>query len=62
MRPNGRKFTTLELTGVTGDGTISGYASIFGKIDIDQNRIGERGAKRMARADKARPDAEFNSS
>jgi len=42
-RPEGRKFANLELSGLTGDGTFSGYASVFGEVDLGKDRI-ERGA------------------
>jgi len=42
-RPNARKFANLELAGITGDGTFSGYASVFGEVDLGKDRI-ERGA------------------
>src|SRR6218665_3390353 len=42
-RPNVRKFANLELAGITGDGTFSGYASVFGEVDLGKDRI-ERGA------------------
>jgi len=38
-----RKFANLELAGITGDGTFSGYASVFGEVDLGKDRI-ERGA------------------
>ena len=43
MRPNVRKFANLELAGIAGDGTFSGYASVFGEVDLGRDRI-ERGA------------------
>ncbi|MCB5202824.1 HK97 family phage prohead protease [Neorhizobium sp. T786] len=43
LRPSGRKFANLELAGIAGDGTFSGYASVFGEIDLGKDRI-ERGA------------------
>ncbi|KKX28059.1 HK97 family phage prohead protease [Rhizobium sp. LC145] len=42
-RPAMRKFANLELAGVTGDGAFSGYASIFGEVDLGKDTI-ERGA------------------
>lgn len=42
-RPDMRKFANLELAGFTGDGTFSGYASVFGEVDLGKDRI-ERGA------------------
>jgi uncharacterized protein len=41
--PTGRKFANLELAGITGDGVFSGYASVFGEVDLGKDRI-ERGA------------------
>ena len=38
-----QKFAPLTLKGVTGDGTFSGYASIFGEVDLGKDSI-ERGA------------------
>ena len=43
LRPSARKFANLELAGVSGDGTFSGYASVFGEVDLGKDRI-ERGA------------------
>jgi len=43
VRPTARKFANLELSGVTGDGMFSGYASVFGEVDLGKDRI-ERGA------------------
>ncbi|MCQ2004890.1 HK97 family phage prohead protease [Rhizobium sp. NRK18] len=37
------KFANLTLNGVTGDGRFSGYASVFGEVDLGKDRI-ERGA------------------
>ena len=42
-RPSGRKFANLELSGISGDGRFSGYASVFGEVDLGKDRI-ERGA------------------
>lgn len=42
-RPTARKFANLELAGITGDGTFSGYASVFGEVDLGKDKI-ERGA------------------
>lgn len=42
-RPSGRKFANLELSGIAGDGRFSGYASVFGEVDLGKDRI-ERGA------------------
>ncbi len=46
-RPHARKFANLELAGVTGDGVFSGYASVFGEIDLGRDTI-ERGAFRQS--------------
>ena len=37
MRPNVRKFANLELAGIAGDGTFSGYASVFGEVDLGRD-------------------------
>jgi HK97 family phage prohead protease len=42
-RPTARKFANLELAGISGDGVFSGYASVFGEVDLGKDRI-ERGA------------------
>jgi HK97 family phage prohead protease len=39
----GRKFAVLSVKGVAGDGGFSGYASVFGEIDLGKDVI-ERGA------------------
>lgn len=53
-RPNARKFASLELSELGGDGSFSGYASLFGEVDLGkdviergafQNSLVERGAK-----------------
>ena len=41
--PSGRKFANLELSGLKGDGSFAGYASVFGEVDLGKDRI-ERGA------------------
>ena len=46
-RPATRKFANLELRGITSDGTFSGYASVFGEVDLGQDVI-ERGAFRRS--------------
>ena len=46
-RPTARKFANLELAGVTGDGVFSGYASVFGEVDLGRDTI-ERGAFRQS--------------
>ena len=46
-RPATRKFANLELRGIAGDGTFSGYASVFGEIDLGRDVI-ERGAFRRS--------------
>ncbi|MDM9647980.1 HK97 family phage prohead protease [Rhizobium sp. S163] len=38
-----RKFANLELRGLSRDGTFSGYASVFGEVDLGKDAI-ERGA------------------
>ena len=43
LRPVTTRFANLALKGVTGDGTFSGYASVFGEIDLGKDAI-ERGA------------------
>lgn len=40
---NGRRFAALTLKGVAGDGRFSGYASVFGEVDLGRDVI-ERGA------------------
>lgn len=47
MCPPGRKFANLELAGVSGDGVFSGYASVFGEVDLGRDTI-ERGAFRQS--------------
>ncbi|MFD1746548.1 HK97 family phage prohead protease [Rhizobium helianthi] len=42
-RPNARKFASLEISELGGDGTFSGYASLFGEVDLGKDVI-ERGA------------------
>ena len=37
------KFASLELRGLNRDGSFSGYASVFGEVDLGKDRI-ERGA------------------
>jgi HK97 family phage prohead protease len=46
-RPATRKFANLELRGIAGDGTFSGYASVFGEVDLGRDVI-ERGAFRRS--------------
>ncbi|MEB2847132.1 HK97 family phage prohead protease [Rhizobiales bacterium RZME27] len=46
-RPHARKFANLELAGITGDGVFSGYASVFGEVDLGRDTI-ERGAFRQS--------------
>jgi HK97 family phage prohead protease len=43
LGPSGRKFANLELSGLKGDGSFAGYASVFGEVDLGKDRI-ERGA------------------
>jgi HK97 family phage prohead protease len=42
-----RKFANLELRGLSRDGTFSGYASVFGEVDLGKDAI-ERGAFRKS--------------
>lgn len=42
-RPSVRKFANLELKAVKENGTFSGYASVFGEVDLGKDVI-ERGA------------------
>lgn len=37
------KFASLELRGLNRDGSFSGYASVFGEVDLGRDRV-ERGA------------------
>lgn len=46
-RATARKFANLELAGVSGDGVFSGYASVFGEVDLGRDTI-ERGAFRQS--------------
>ena len=46
-RPATRKFANLELRGIALDGTFSGYASVFGEVDLGKDVI-ERGAFRRS--------------
>ena len=39
------KFTSLDLKAVEVDGTFSGYASVFGEVDLGKDLV-ERGAFR----------------
>ncbi len=41
--PAMKKFANLTLHGIAGDGTFSGYASVFGEVDLGKDTI-ERGA------------------
>lgn len=34
-----KKFANLTLSGVTGEGRFSGYASIFGEVDLGKDAI-----------------------
>ena len=43
FRPNERKFARLGQARVEADGTFSGYASLFGRVDLGKDII-ERGA------------------
>lgn len=51
MKPDERKRVDLALDGVAEDGTFSGYASLFGRIDLGRDIV-ERGA--FAKSLKAR--------
>jgi HK97 family phage prohead protease len=42
-----RKFASLELRGLKRDGSFSGYASVFGEVDLGKDRV-ERGAFRKS--------------
>ncbi|MGV8936012.1 MAG: HK97 family phage prohead protease [Allorhizobium sp.] len=42
-----QKFAGLELSGVAGDGRFSGYASVFGEVDLGRDTI-EPGAFRQS--------------
>ena len=42
-RPTVRKFASLTLSELGGDGSFSGYASVFGEVDLGKDVI-ERGA------------------
>lgn len=53
-RPNARKFASLELSGLGGDGTFSGYASVFGEVDLGRDTI-ERGAFRNSLIERGAP-------
>jgi HK97 family phage prohead protease len=46
-RPATRKFASLELRGIAFDGSFSGYASVFGEVDLGRDVI-ERGAFRRS--------------
>lgn len=46
-RPATRRFASLTLKGISGDGVFSGYASVFGEIDLGKDRI-EPGAFRRS--------------
>jgi HK97 family phage prohead protease len=54
-RPNARKFASLELSGLGGDGTFSGYASVFGEEDLGKDVI-ERGAFRNSLIERGAPN------
>jgi uncharacterized protein len=51
MGIDSRKFANLELRGLNGDGSFSGYASVFGEVDLGKDSI-ERGAFRKSLADR----------
>ncbi|MCO5730910.1 HK97 family phage prohead protease [Rhizobium sp. SSA_523] len=44
-RPTARKFASLQLSDLGGDGSFAGYASVFGEVDLGKDVI-ERGAFR----------------
>ncbi|NLS02857.1 HK97 family phage prohead protease [Rhizobium sp. P32RR-XVIII] len=46
-----RKFANLELRGLKRDGTFSGYASVFGEVDLGKDQV-ERGAFRKSLAER----------
>jgi phage head maturation protease len=46
-----RKFVNLELRGLKRDGSFSGYASVFGEVDLGKDAI-ERGAFRKSLAER----------
>src|ERR1700710_611259 len=46
-----RKFANLELRGLKGDGSFSGYASVFGEVDLGKDSI-EHGAFRKSLAER----------
>ncbi|WP_284776787.1 HK97 family phage prohead protease [Agrobacterium sp. lyk4-40-TYG-31] len=46
-RPATRKFASLELRGIAFDGSFSGYASVFGEVDLGRDVI-EQGAFRRS--------------
>ncbi len=41
--PDERKYAGLDIETVEADGTFSGYASLFGKVDLGRDAV-ERGA------------------
>ena len=49
--PDSRKFASLELRGLRRDGSFSGYASVFGAVDLGKDTI-ERGAFRRSLAER----------
>ncbi|MGO4439636.1 HK97 family phage prohead protease [Rhizobium sp. RAF56] len=49
--PDSRKFASLELRGLRRDGSFSGYASVFGAVDLGKDTI-ERGAFRKSLAER----------
>ncbi len=53
-RPATRKFASLELRGIAFDGSFSGYASVFGEVDLGRDVI-ERGAFRRSLDERGRP-------
>ncbi|MBB3539753.1 MULTISPECIES: HK97 family phage prohead protease [Rhizobium] len=51
MGADTRKFANLELRGLKRDGSFSGYASVFGEVDLGKDAI-ERGAFRKSLAER----------
>jgi hypothetical protein len=51
MGADTRKFANLELRGLKRDGRFSGYASVFGEVDLGKDAI-ERGAFRKSLAER----------
>ena len=47
IRPNEQKRLSLPLVNLNEDGTFSGYASLFGKVDLGKDKV-EKGAFRRS--------------